>query len=846
MRHLLHLAAVLAVVHVPALAQSSPPTGAAPLVMPALDYAAIAKEDQARELAGLPPRFAIPFPVAATPANSGLWSPAESGSVTWRLDVETPGAVSTNLGFTDFQLPSGATLYLYPTNSDGLAGTTQVVGPFTAADNATHDELWSPVMLANAITVEVTLPIAQVRDLRLTLGQVGSGYRGFGAVAKAVLGGQKSGSCNIDVACPEGIGWENEIGAVAVISTGGSTFCTGFMVNNTANDKKPYFMTANHCGISAGNAASLVVYWNFETSTCGGTPDGQLTDFQTGSFFRAANSSSDFTLVELDSAPNPAWKVTYAGWDRTGNEATTAVAIHQPGTDEKRISFEFQPTSTTDYLGTSVPGNGTHVRITDWDKGTTEPGSSGSPLFDQNHRVIGQLHGGYAACGNDLEDWYGRFNVSWTGGGSPATRLSDWLDPTGSGALFVDSLGVGLSVSPGAVVHEGQITGPFTEPFTTYTLNNATQAPLDYKVSLLVGSGLIAINGGLGPITGTLAPGSSDQFTAFLTPLSTLLGAGIHSETILVEDVTQAITVPIPHTFLIGEQLAFDFPMDVDPSWTTSGDWAFGQPLGLGGTAHGGPDPTSGATGTNVYGYNLAGDYADNLPERILVSSPLDCSNLIGTSVSFQRWLNVETSTYDHAKFWVSTNGSTKTTVWENTGEITDSAWTEVSFDISAIADGQPTVYLGWSMGTTDSSFMYSGWNIDDVQVRGMGAFTPYGSGCAGTGGIVPTIGGSGDPSPGGSVAIQADGGLANGLGLLFLAFNPDKYQVSGCDVLIGAFAPTPFLVPFDAAGSGSLVATIPASIPTGTAFFLQLASIDAGAANGMWALSNGLELEVQ
>ena len=89
-------------------------------------------------------------------------------------------------------------------------------------------------------------------------------------------------------------------------------------------------------------------------------------------------------------------------------------------------------------LGPSVPGDGTHVRITDWDLGTTEPGSSGSPLFDQNHRIIGQLHGGYAACGNDDSDWYGRFFTSWTGGGSPTNRLSDWLDPISTGQPALD------------------------------------------------------------------------------------------------------------------------------------------------------------------------------------------------------------------------------------------------------------------------------------------------------------------------------------------------------------------------------------------------------------------------
>ncbi len=396
---------------------------------PPVDRQAVALEDEQREAAGLAPRFAIANPVSVTPQTDGVWEKIGDDVLVWRLRVSSPGAESLNLGFTRYHMPEGGRLFIY---SSDLA---RVLRPFTHVDNAQHGELWTPILPTDDIVVEVTIP-ASVRDeLELELASINVGYRGFSKV-----GADKSGLCNIDVVCPEGDSWWDEIPSVAVISTGGSLFCTGFMVNNTSEDQTPYFQTAYHCGIRSYNAASLVTYWNYETSSCGGTPNGSLSDWQSGSYFRAEYSTSDFTLVEMDSAPNPDWGVTFAGWDRSGADASMAVGIHHPSCDEKRISFEYDSTTTTSYLGTSVPGDGTHVRLIDWDLGTTEGGSSGSPLFNQNHHAIGQLHGGYAACGNDSSDWYGKFSVSWTGGGTSSSRLSTWLDPGSTGVTSLDTL----------------------------------------------------------------------------------------------------------------------------------------------------------------------------------------------------------------------------------------------------------------------------------------------------------------------------------------------------------------------------------------------------------------------
>ncbi len=458
-----------------------------------LDLARIGEEDAARDGLGLPPRFAIPQRVSITPAKNGTWENLGNGQMLWRLRVVgREGTTSLNLGFTRFKMSPRGRLLLYST--DG----TQVSRPFTAADNEAHGELWTPVITTNDLIVELTVPKRERQAVDLKLGWVNQGYRGFGTISAESY--NKSGSCNMDVEClGTGDTWRDEMRAVGVISTGGSTFCTGSLVNDTANDRKMYFMTANHCGITSGNAASLVAYWNYQNSFCrtpgsaasGANGDGSLTQFHTGSFFRAASSPSDFTLVELDDPPVTAYNHHWAGWDRsTGNHTCTAAApcssIHHPSTDEKRITYVITDMVSTSYSGTTSPGNGTHL----WAKwatdppgpftvpGVTEPGSSGSPLYNSAGRFVGQLHGGPSACGatgNNLSDYYGRFSVSWTGGGTNSTRLSNWLDAGNTGATAISGIDV--------------FTGPCTPPAVPTGVSATAASPTQINVNWSAVSG---------------------------------------------------------------------------------------------------------------------------------------------------------------------------------------------------------------------------------------------------------------------------------------------------------------------------------------------------------------------
>jgi len=210
---------------------------------------------------------------------------------------------------------------------------------------------------------------------------------------------------------------------------------------------------------------------------------------------------------------------------------------------------------------------------------------------------------------------------------------------------------------------------------------------------------------------------------------------------------------------MVSGGLLLDADLNTDPGWTCEGLWAWGQPAG-GGGSHGFHDPNSGHTDRYVYGYNLAGDYTNNLPARHLTSTPVNCTRQYGVRLSFWRWLGVEAPPWDRAAVSVSRDGTTWVTLWENTAEVADNQWVYQDFDISAVADNQPTVYLRWTMGPTDTAWTYCGWNIDDIQV--------YATGC---------IGLPGD--------FDGDGqlGPTDFLGLVDCLTGPDQPRAPGCTV---------------------------------------------------------------
>jgi len=401
------------------------------LELEAVDRAALLAEDEARAASTPGPlRFAVPEDVTITHAERGTWETLPEGGRLWRLRVHALGATDLNFGFTKYRLPPGATLHITSEDGDFFQG------PYSSDDNKAHGELWTAVVPGDRAVIELFVPAGAAFEPELELGRIGRGYRDlFNRGDDAA----KRGSCNINVVCPEGNDWRDQIRSVGRYTISSQFLCTGSLVKDVPGSMTPYFLSAAHCEVSAGNDQTVVVYWNHQSDSCGTFSDPNLSDNQSGSIFRASYASSDLLLLELDSQPGAGSNVFYAGWDARDRIPAATTTIHHPSGDEKSISIDNDPATITSYTLNGSPGDGTHFRIADWDVGTTEGGSSGCCLFDnQTGRCVGTLHGGFAACGNDDPDWYGRVSRHWDGGGTSASRLKDWLDPGNTGTLWVN------------------------------------------------------------------------------------------------------------------------------------------------------------------------------------------------------------------------------------------------------------------------------------------------------------------------------------------------------------------------------------------------------------------------
>lgn len=388
-----------------------------------------AEDEVNDELATGPWRFGFNNFTNLNLDNSGNWVSLPNGDRIWFLAIKCINALSVNLSFSQTVIPAGNELYVYNPKKDFI------LGKFTQY-HLFEGQLGTELIPGSEAIIEYYVPKTNPKGF-VNVSTVTHGYRTPIEFQEKAFG--SSGSCNRNVNCPEGAAWTNERNSVVMLVSGSNGFCTGALVNNVLNDGKPYVLTADHC---YSNPANWIFRFNWQSPDCNNPATSPTFQSLSGAVLRARATASDFCLVEITgglvggTVPS-SYSPYFSGWDNSGSTPQSATGIHHPSGDIKKISQENQSLISTTF-GSCPPNS--HWGVTSWDTGVTEGGSSGSPLFDQNHRIIGQLHGGASACGaSSLSDEYGKISVSWNPSGSTSSgQLKNWLDPNNSGAQFID------------------------------------------------------------------------------------------------------------------------------------------------------------------------------------------------------------------------------------------------------------------------------------------------------------------------------------------------------------------------------------------------------------------------
>lgn len=344
------------------------------------------------------------------------WAQLPDGGAVLRVELRSPDALGLRVQLSDASGWNGMELRVYE------PGGLTVLGPYSSPHLLREKSWWTPTIFGDTIGLEFYLPpgapLPDPLPEILAVAYIN---------CRCAFAPGATGGCHNDVTCSAD--WATDASAVTritFISGGGCSACTGALLNRPGDDFSPLLMTANHCVDTQAEASTVEAFWFYQSPCCPGTPGCTGTAPAPNTVPRTMGTlllrqfiGTDWVLLGLFDRP-PAG-AAFLGWDANAwNSGDAATGIHHPRGSFKRIS-RGDASGSTDNAGFDSNGDGmtdfrADVWNVDWTSGITEPGSSGSPIFDSARRVRGTLTGGSSACPTMMNpspptrDRYGRFD----------------------------------------------------------------------------------------------------------------------------------------------------------------------------------------------------------------------------------------------------------------------------------------------------------------------------------------------------------------------------------------------------------------------------------------------------
>ncbi|HEV3459185.1 MAG TPA: trypsin-like peptidase domain-containing protein [Thermoanaerobaculia bacterium] len=403
---------------------------------------------------------------APRPFAGGLLTASAAGELAWGTRVTVQDAYRLRLHLSDVHLPAGTRMWVEAPGGPAHEFGLELLSPL--------GDLWTPSVKGESLLFEVHVPAGAaaasfaVREV-MELIQLGPG--GGGASPLAAPPGDPA--CIVDASCPAATSalpnlaakYRHAVAQLIFVEPGQifSFFCSGGLLNNTRSDGTPYLLTANHCFADQYGASSLEATFDFYTASCNAaTPDETTFPVANGGLLLATGTTSDFTFVRLYGVPAGRYLL---GWNANASALTQGTSLY-------RLSFPFplsQPVPDPERFSQSTFQTGNNIPVCDQPppgeiprprpdyiyaslvKGGTFGGSSGAPLLLGDGKVVGQLFGGCAFAGHDVNNGCDYANSELDGAFSVSfPSLAPWLAPSVSpGACVPDATTLCIDRNPG-------------------------------------------------------------------------------------------------------------------------------------------------------------------------------------------------------------------------------------------------------------------------------------------------------------------------------------------------------------------------------------------------------------
>ena len=383
--------------------------------------------------------FAHKFHRFLRPDNAGITFQWANMKV-WRVGIRSKGAYSLNILFSSFRLPPGARVFVF--NGD----QTEILGSFTEENNSELNLLPVQPIGGDELIVEYQEPLDARFPGEIEIGEVNHDFRG---IFRATEPRDPTQDCHPNIVC-----YPDDIlpgsGVVGLIING-TTYCTGSLTNNTAEDGTPYLLTATHCLNNDYDAqfltnrkydmiaGTIVAFFHYQSPLCSTDIRGPLQMTLASADSVLISERHDISLLRFKDTPPAAYQPYYLGWDATTTPRGAFHGVHHPNGGIKKVAIEEGSLSITSFPGTkyNIEPNA-HWAVNGWDTGATEGGSSGSPLLESNKRIVGTLTGGVSMCTSPRgPDQYASLSRFWNVEGSidNPNPIHHYLDPAATQAM---------------------------------------------------------------------------------------------------------------------------------------------------------------------------------------------------------------------------------------------------------------------------------------------------------------------------------------------------------------------------------------------------------------------------